>query len=98
MWIILSSIYKSSLDYSEVRPTSADTDDDEKGDSLFGGQLSEGEQEEIVWEMERRVTQSLNKEKCFCCKEDDAHMLHPFNPIKGSAGYNVNERIKICTR
>ena len=98
LWILLASVYRSSLDFDEVRPSSADTSDDRGGDSLFDEQLSEDDQEEMMWGMERRVTQSLSKERCFCCKESDAHMLHPFNPIKGSEEFNANERIKICIR
>ena len=98
LWIILSSVYKSSLDFSEVRPSSADTDDDDKESNLLDGQLSEGEQEEMIREMEHRITHSLNKERCFSCKESDPDMLHLFEPIKSSVGNQAIERSKICTR
>ena len=102
--ILLTTVYTSSLDFlsGSVRPSSAGTDN-ENGESLFDDQISDGEKEEIMREMERRATQTkmAKARACICCGEDDDHMLHAFNQIKGSVnieGNDENSRSRICSR
>jgi len=97
LMIYLVSVRASSLDFISVRPSSADTEDDGNGDR-FDSELSDDEREEMKREMQRRLTNTRKNDVCICCKETDIHMLHSFNPIKGSVYYYENEHSKICKK